>query len=542
MENFVFEQNKNYTAYFSMEFAIDQALKNYSGGLGFLAGSHMRSVYSLQQNVIGIGLLWKHGYYDQLRGYNQEMKVERTAKTYHFLQDFGFTFSIKIHGVDVHIKPYLLHPEVFKTAPMIFLSTDIPENDYISKTITHNLYDPNEITRIAQSMVLGIGGAKVLDLLHLNIKNYHLNEGHALPVTNYLFSKYKSIEKVKEKMLFTTHTPEAAGNELRNIQVLKEMSFFLDLTNEEINTVTFGEKDTLNYTLSALRLSRKANAVSKLHGEVARDMWKEYTDIAPIISITNAQKLSYWQDEALAKAVDCNDLQAISERKLALKKQLFAEVASQTGKIFDINRLTIVWARRFVGYKRADLILQEMEQFAQLVTAENEGIQIIWAGKPYPESEGDLALFESIRQRTNQYKYAAVLTGHELDLSAKLKKGADIWLNTPRITREASGTSGMSAAMNGAINFSIPDGWVAEFAVDNVNSFVIPAQDYTIPFSMQDEKDKENLFKILKEVIIPTYYQQPAKWAAIRYNSMTQVVPQFDSDRMAKEYAQLMYK
>jgi starch phosphorylase len=177
------------------------------------------------------------------------------------------------------------------------------------------LYDPNEITRIAQSMVLGIGGAKVLDLLHLNIKNYHLNEGHALPVTNYLFSKYKSIEKVKEKMLFTTHTPEAAGNELRNIQVLKEMRFFLDLTNEEINTVTFGEKDTLNYTLSALRLSRKANAVSKLHGEVARDMWKEYTDIAPIISITNAQKLSYWQDEALAKAVDCNDLQAISENK-----------------------------------------------------------------------------------------------------------------------------------------------------------------------------------------------------------------------------------
>jgi len=207
---FSYKFDKKYAkpvAYFSMEFAIDQPLKIYSGGLGFLAGSHMRSAYELKQNVIGIGIHWKKGYYDQERNQDQTLKVNFRDKDYSFITDTDIVFPITIHGARVFVKAYLLKPEVFNSAPLFLLSTDIPENDFLAQTISHRLYDPNETTRIAQSILLGIGGAKLLDILERKTEIYHMNEGHALPMCFYLLDKYKDINEVKKHVVFTTHTP-----------------------------------------------------------------------------------------------------------------------------------------------------------------------------------------------------------------------------------------------------------------------------------------------------------------------------------------------
>jgi starch phosphorylase len=221
-------------AYFSMEFAIDQSLKIYSGGLGFLSGSHLRGAYEAKQNLIGIGILWKYGYYDQGREGNALMKPEFIEKEYAFLQDTGIVFTVQVHNAPVHVKACLLKPGTFGSAPLFLLSTDIPENDELSRSITHSLYDPNESTRIAQSIVLGIGGAVLLDQLGIEPAVYHMNEGHSVSLNFYLLSKYKSLEEVKKKVVFTTHTPEMAGNEAHSYGLLKEMSFFYHLQEHEV--------------------------------------------------------------------------------------------------------------------------------------------------------------------------------------------------------------------------------------------------------------------------------------------------------------------
>ncbi|HZF70116.1 MAG TPA: alpha-glucan family phosphorylase, partial [Sulfuricurvum sp.] len=207
-------------AYFSMEFAIHQALKTYSGGLGFLSGSHMRSAYDLRQNVVGVGILWSFGYYDQSRHEDRSLEMEFIRKHYYFLEDLGVQAIVNIHSKDVHVKAFYLPPNVFSSAPVILLSTDIPENDFLARTITHKLYDANEETRISQEVVLGIGGVKVLEALRQKIDIYHMNEGHALPLVYELYSKYRDMNEVKKRVVFTTHTPEDAGNEQHNIDLL----------------------------------------------------------------------------------------------------------------------------------------------------------------------------------------------------------------------------------------------------------------------------------------------------------------------------------
>jgi starch phosphorylase len=306
-------------AYFSMEYAIDQKLKIYSGGLGYLSGSHLKSAFELKQNLLGIGILWKYGYYDQVRDQEQFMKTEFIKKSYLFLQDCGIRFTITIHNAPVHIKVFRLDPETFGTAPLYLLSTDIPENDYLARTITHRLYDPNEAARIAQSMVLGIGGARLLEILQWEPDIYHLNEGHALPLAFYLYTKYRNLSEVKKRLVFTTHTPEDAGNEKHQVGLLNEMGFFGMTGLEEIKKIT-GEKDTLNYSLSALRLSKIANGVSSIHQKVAQSMWSGYDGVCNIITITNAQNKKYWTDEALNSALQNKNDEALINRKIALKK------------------------------------------------------------------------------------------------------------------------------------------------------------------------------------------------------------------------------
>ena len=530
-------------AYFSMEFAIAQSLKIYSGGLGFLAGSHMRSAYDLKQNVVGIGLLWSFGYYDQTRNEDGTLRPAFTRKFYYFLEELDIHVSVRIHNEDVRIKAFLLRSDVFGSAPLILLSTDTDENDYLSRTITHKLYDGNDRTRVAQEIVLGIGGTKVLEALNHKVDIYHMNEGHALPLVYELYGKhYQTMEALREHVVFTTHTPEAAGNEEHNINFLHEMGFFNGHSLETVRKISgYEHNDQFSLTVGALRSAKIANAVSKIHGIVANKMWADIEGRCDIISITNAQNKKYWTDKTLIRALDEHEDYEVLARKKHLKKILFDLVADQTGKMFDPEILTIVWARRFAEYKRPDLLKYDLERFVRLITNEERPVQIIWAGKPYPFDHGAIDTFNELIRISRHYKNIAVITGYELRVSRLLKQGSDIWLNTPRITREASGTSGMTASMNGSIHFSIDDGWHPEFARDGKNAFTIPSSDPDLPIEIQDRQDYENMMNVLENKILPLYYDDMKEWVEIMKNAMSEIEADFDSGRMVREYYERMF-
>jgi len=518
-------------AYFSMEFAVHQPLKIYSGGLGFLAGSHLRSAYELRQNMIFIGILWKYGYYDQARNQDQTLQVTWMEKQYAFLEDTGIKFQIIIHEHPVWVKAWYLNPETFKSAPLFLLSTDLPENDYVSQTITHRLYDANVATKVAQFILLGVGGAKLVEELGFNPDLYHLNEAHGISSAFYLYQKYnKNLEEVKKRLVFTTHTPEEAGNEKHDIYLCNKMSYFCGLPLEEVRKLTGIEDDAFNHSLAALRFAHLANGVSQLHGQVSRAMWSKYSNI-------------YWADKELYNKKEAGDDYWWDDRKKYLKKRAFEIVADQTGKIFNANIFTIVWARRFAGYKRAELITRDIDRFNKLTSSTKYPVQIIWAGKPYPMDYPAINEFNHLVHLSKAYKNVAVVIGYELTLSKRLKQSADCWLNNPRVPREASGTSGMTAAMNGAVNFSTDDGWIPEFINHGNNGFVVPKADYAnMNVQEQDDYDLKKIYEILEQQILPLYYDQYDTWRQIAKNGMRDVQFQFDSGRMAHEYYDLLYK
>lgn len=540
MEIFKNKFKKEYAksvAYFSMEFGIDQALKTYSGGLGYLAGSHMRSAFALNQNLVGIGILWKYGYYEQQRNTDNSLRVFFREQMYSFLEDTGIRFQIRIKGKDVWVATYYLPSHVFGCAPMFFLTTDTEGNDEWARSISYHLYDKDAEIKVAQCMLLGVGGAKFLDKANLVPEIYHFNEAHAVSAVFYLLNQHKDLKKLKEKLRFTTHTPEEAGNEKHNFQFLESLGFFSGLDSAEVARISGVKDDVFNHSLAALRTAKRANAVSKLHGEVSREMWGHEEGICEIGHITNAQNRTYWVDSVIEENRLKLDAEAIAERKKELKNILFKEVADQVGKIFDPNIITIVWARRFAGYKRPDLITKDLARFERLMASGK--VQIIWAGKPYPFDHGAIDTFNKLYYMSHLYKNMAVLTGYELKLSKMLKDGSDIWLNNPVVTREASGTSGMTAAMNAAINLSTYDGWVCEFS-DKTNSFIVPVADGSDALQ-RDQADMKNILDSIENEIVPMYYEKPKNWNKMVLKSMNDVNAYFDSDRMADEYYKKLY-
>lgn len=539
----VSEPYKKPVAYFSMEFAVHQPLKIYSGGLGYLSGSHLRSAYELKQNLIGIGILWKYGYYDQSRNQDQTLQIQWNEKIYSFLEDTGLKFQIEIHGHPVWVKALYLNPETFQTAPLFLLSTDMPENDYISQTITHRLYDANVATKVAQFILLGVGGAKLIDELNFNPTLYHLNEAHGVSAAFYLHNKFGNKEEVTKRLVFTTHTPEEAGNEKHDLHLCEKMSYFCGMPLEDVKKMVGITDDKFNHTLAALRYAKLANGVSKLHGEVSRDMWKKYDNICEITSITNAQNWLYWSDKKLYRFMEQENVEGFLDRKMYLKQRTMEIIADQTGKLLKPDVLTIVWARRFAGYKRAELLTRDKERFDALMHNKKYPVQFIWAGKPYPLDYPAISDFNYLVNLSKEYDNMAVCVGYELAISKSLKQVSDVWLNNPRVPREASGTSGITAAMSGAVNVSTNDGWIREFIEDGKNGFVVPLADYEkMSTTEQDEYDMNHLFDILEKQIIPMYYDSPAEWRKIVQQGMKDVRVTFDSNRMAREYYEILYK
>jgi starch phosphorylase len=528
-------------AYFCMEYAIHQCLKVYAGGLGFLAGSHMRSAYSLKQNMVGIGILWKYGYYDQTRKADQTMDILFQEKIYGFLKKVDVRLTIIVAGHPVKVAAYYLSPETFNTCPIFFLSTDLPENDYLARTISFRLYDNNPETRMAAAILLADGGAKLLEAIRWQPEIYHLNESHGLPLAFHLLEKYKSIEEVSKRLVFTNHTPEASGNEIADYYLLEKMNFFCGCDPAQVKTLLGISNNKLDLTRTAMALAGHMNTVSKMHNKTIRQIYSNIPQSRDSISITNAQHFSYWADQEMYRCLRANDDNGWIRRKKECKRILFEVIADQTGEIYDPDILTIVFARRFAGYKRAYLLLQDTDRLHRLLTDRKRPIQLVFAGKPHPMDYTAIALFDRIVHTAKTYFNCSVLVSYELHLSKLLKQGADVWLNVPRIGHEASGTSGMSAAMNGALNVSIPDGWIPEFARDGENCFLIPPATHFADDHDQDRQEADALYRLIEKLILPTYYDDPQRWMGMIKNSMSDILPYFDSNRLADEYYRRLY-
>ncbi len=524
-------------AYFSMEIAMDQSLSTYSGGLGFLAGSHMQSAGYLQLPMVGVTMLWSYGYYNQRIDHDGNVEVAYIRKHYDFLTDIDDIVEVDVFGENIKVKAYRVEPELFGTCPVYLLTTDFEENSEWGRSISHKLYDGDEKIRIAQETVLGIAGIRLLQKVGYNFDCVHLNEGHALPAAFELLRQYNGdLGQVKRKTVFTTHTPVAAGNEVHWVDTLLEGGFFAGCSRER--AVELGGEH-FSLTVAALRMSRIANAVSQLHGLVANKMWDWVQGRCPIRAITNAVNLHYWQDERIQQAKTLEDLLTA---KLEMKKDVFSYIANTTGTRLDPNVLTITWARRFADYKRAWLILMDKDRISKLLN-ENK-IQLIFAGKFHPDDVMGREMFNKILHRSHSMKNVVVLAGYELELSAKLKRATDVWLNTPLRPFEASGTSGMSANMNGALHLSTYDGWTVEGTFPNINGYTVeyPGLDDDIPWEERHWKDHQCLMDIIENQIIPTYYDNKLEWARLMRQAVRTAEAYFNSDRMVIEYYNRIYK
>ncbi len=524
-------------AYFSMEIAIDQSLSTYSGGLGFLAGSHMQSAGYLQMPMVGVTMLWSYGYYDQRISEKGNVEVAYIRKHYDFLTDLDIYTTVDIFGEKVKVKAFRVEPSLFGTCPIYLLSTDIEENSEWARSITHKLYDGNEKIRIAQETVLGIGGVRILQAMNYDFNVIHMNEGHALPAAFELLRQSNwDLSKTKRRTVFTTHTPVAAGNEVHWVDTLVEGGFFAGCTRE-MAVQLGGEHFSL--TVAALRMSRIANAVSQLHGLVANKMWEWVDGRCPIRAITNAVNLHYWQDKRIAES---DSLDSYLEAKYEMKKEVFKYIADTAQKRFDPNVLTITWARRFADYKRAWLIFMDKDRIGKLLN-ENK-IQLIFAGKFHPDDTMGREMFDKILQKSYNLKNVVVLPGYELELSSKLKRCTDVWLNTPLRPFEASGTSGMSANMNGALHLSIYDGWAVEGTFTGINGYTVdyPGLDDDIPWEERHQKDYNCMMNIIENQIVPTYYDNKKEWARLVRQAVRTSEAYFNSDRMVIEYYNRLYK
>lgn len=530
-------------AYFCMEYGIDQSLRIYAGGLGILAGDYLKAAGKLNLPMVAVGLLYQYGYYDQIIGTNGRVAVQYTPRNYNFLKDTGARVSVKVNGHDVVVAAYKLEKDMFGTCPLYLLSTNLPENDHLSRSITNSLYEGNESTRLAQEIVLGIGGVRILRALGIDIDVYHFNEGHAvLAGTELIREKMEhdgssfedAWEQTRKEIVFTTHTPVKAGNEEHALQTMMDMTCFPEqVTYEQIRSIG---GDPFNMTVAGLRLSRIANAVSQLHADTAQQMWEWVEGACPIIGITNAIFKESWQDGDFGEATTPK---AAVARKSTLRNELVEYIREQTGVLLDSDVLTIVWARRFADYKRPWLIFKDKERLKRLL--DNKKIQLVIAGKPHPDSHDAHELFNTFLDYSKELNGMVILPGYEIALSRLLKQGSDIWLNCPRRPLEASGTSGMSANMNGSVHLSTFDGWWVEGYVPGQNGWVI-GDDVVPPTNAElDQKDYDSMMQCLEGEIIPMFYDNPEEWGSRMLMARQVAESQFDSCRMILEYYARLY-
>ena len=602
-------------AYFCAEYGIHNSLPLYSGGLGMLAGDHLKSASDLQVPLVAIGLLYRYGYFRQrLRrdGWQEEYYGETHSS------DLPINRIYTPDGapllIELTIRERVVRTQVWRAdvgrVPLYLLDTNIPENSETDRLVTGHLYGGDRETRIVQEMLLGIGGVRLLNKLGIDPHVFHLNEGHSafltLELTRQLIQSdglgfAEAAAVVRERCVFTTHTPVAAGNDEFSVDLIKRCfgsAYPQELGLGADEFIALGrvepenQSEPFGLTPLAIRMCRSTNGVSRKHGEVSRALWQKLwpgrtIDEVPITHITNGVHAPTWVaplirslykkyvgddwaeclhdrgrwEESVAKIFD----EELWAAHMLLKARLVAfirhrsfharlnrseslDYTESARTMFDPAALTIGFARRVAGYKRWSLLMSDPQRLLRLINNEERPVQFVFAGKAHPQDQGA----KLILQQLAQWKFdgqvqrrAVFLQDYDQEIARQLVQSVDVWLNVPRRPLEASGTSGEKVAVNGGLNLSILDGWWLE-AYDGTNGFAIGETGDLDESHSADERDAESLYRVLEEEVVPLYYDceadgVPHKWIARMKRSIQTLAPEYNSDRMVQEYAEKIY-
>lgn len=525
------------TAYFCMEFGLHEDFKIYSGGLGILAGDILKAARDGNYPMVGVGMLWRQGYTTQLIGEDGTPYDCYPEYRYDFLQDADVEVAVEIRGRIVKCKVWKCNK--YDNVDLYLLDTNIPgNNDFY---ITGQLYGWFSEERIAQEMILGIGGVRALQALGIDVEIYHFNDSHPViagielitqKMQNDNLSFKNAWKAVREQIVFTTHTPVAAGNEVHNHALLEYMGAYSGLNYKEMCQLG---GDPFSMTAAGLRLCKKANAVAELHCETAKKMWKDIDAAAEIIAVTNGVHNSTWQEKRIIDTQ--KDDIALWEAHSEVKKEMLEEIYTRNGVKLDSDILTVGFARRAAPYKRGDLIFGNKEIIEPLL--KQGKLQIIFSGKAHPNDLTGKGIVANLYDMSVKYPKSIVfIQNYDMKIGKLLTRGCDVWLNNPVRPMEACGTSGMKAAMNGVLNLSVLDGWWPEGCVHGENGWQI-GDGYEGPEAL--EVDSKSLYKSLLEEVIPTYYENRDKWIRMMQASISMSSVKFSAARMVSDYYRLMY-
>ncbi|MCL4439928.1 MAG: alpha-glucan family phosphorylase [Firmicutes bacterium] len=524
-----------------MEFGLDHKLPIYAGGLGVLAGDYLKAAKDLAAPVTGIGILWDQDYTEQFIGKDGYPYDVYPNYDFSSVKDTGVSVQVRVRGADVTCKVRMV--DDWGNAPLYLLDTNFPGSEH--GWMTKRLYGGVAQDRVAAELILGIGGVRALRALGIGVEIYHFNEGHAVfagmelireKMLNNQMSFHEAWKATQNEVVFTTHTPVEAGNEIWDHGLLQHMDAYNGLNYEQMREL--GD-DPFNMTIAALRLANIANAVSKLHGQTARNMWGNVYETAPIISVTNGVHVKTWQDENIREAFEKgNDLW---QPHLNCKKELTDFVRLHTGANMDPEGMIIGFARRAAPYKRSELIFRNVEVIEPLL---REGkIQLIFSGKAHPNDTLGKEIIQELVKMNQRYRDAVTfLENYNMEIARRMVRGCDVWLNNPRRPLEASGTSGMKAAVNGVLNLSVVDGWVAEGPQHGISGWLLCTLCGKIGENVnQDERDMRTLYKVLLTEVIPTFYNDKSRWHNMMRASIDMANYQFSAHRMLREYYDVMY-
>ncbi len=600
-------------AYFSAEFGIHESLQIYSGGLGVLAGDHLKSASELGIPLYGVGLLYRLGYFHQylnIDGWQQEAFPETDFYNIPITplkNESGepLTIAVEFPGRNVHAQ--IWECQVGRVT-LYLLDTNIDENSIEDKVITDQLYGGDAEMRIKQELILGIGGVRALEALGKKITVYHMNEGHsaflaieriALAMTQHGLKFREALEFVSVNNVFTTHTPVPAGNDRFPPEMIDSYlaHYYEKLGISRNDFLALGREnpedknESFCMTVLAIKTASFCNGVSELHGRVSRNMWKNIwpslpVHEVPIDHITNGIQILSWTSDEMMRlfnrylgprwidspvdkdlwqnidSIPDSELWKCRERlrerlvsfaRRNLREQLVfrgapkAEI-DRADSVLDPEALTIGFARRFATYKRANLILRHMERLAKLLLDKDKHIQVIFAGKAHPRDTMGKELIKQIINLVRDERFRGrivFIEDYEINVARYLVQGVDIWLNTPIRPKEASGTSGMKVVPNGGLNVSVLDGWWPE-AYNGKNGWAIGKGEEYDDLNYQDEVESHSLYNMLEKEIIPMFYNRgadwlPREWIALIKESMKTILPQFNTNRMVRDYTEKFY-
>lgn len=598
-------------AYFSFEFGLHSSLPIYSGGLGILSGDHAKEASDLGLPFVGVGFMYPQGYFRQRipsHGWQeavyQQLDISQ-APVLPVLNGDGHEMRVSVNLGGRTVSARIWHVQVGRN-PLFLLDTDVDENEPWDRELSARLYSGDSETRIRQEIMLGIGGVRALRALGINPSAWHMNEGHSafliLECIRELVAQGKSFEEasaiVKKQSVFTTHTPVPAGHDAFGFQMVEQYfnGFWDELGINREHFLSLGGHEeewgmAFNMTVLALRLSGQSNGVSKLHGQISRDMWQEVwpekpADEVPITSITNGVHVPTWIAGEIHNIFDKyigpgwleqHDNPTIWQRlaevpddemwevHLALKRKLMGYLRERvrrrwvngtndptqvltSGTLLDPEALTIGFARRFATYKRATLIFRDLERLQRIMLDIHRPVQFVFAGKAHPADEPGKSLIQHIYNLAKHNQLGgriAFIEDYDMHMARYLTQGVDVWLNNPRRPREASGTSGMKAAINGIPNLSILDGWWVE-GYNGANGWAIGDEREFENHELQDEYDANFIYQLLEEEIVPLYYSRdrdgiPRGWVEIMRECIRSNAPMFGTRRMIKEYTTELY-